>query len=148
MESSRHQTAKIAAKILVDKHIGFIVPTSRQKRTLLLEFAKRNLVIYGKAFDLIKTSVDLDLDSTEEIANHLGDLVLYEIKSTNKPTIRPDFREYFFALTAAELLVAQNLKDQFRFAFVNTLTHEYLDLTLSQVFAKAKGIYPTWSVRF
>jgi hypothetical protein len=55
---------------------------------------------------------------------------------------------YFFALTAAEVLVAQSLKSQFRFIFVNTVTGAHIELMLSEVFARDRGIYPTWSISF
>lgn len=69
------------------------------------------------------------------------------IKSTKKHR-GEDFRGYFFGLTAAEVLVAQSLKDQFRFIFVNTVTGSFLELKLNEVFSKARGIYPTWSISF
>jgi hypothetical protein len=144
-ESNRQQTAKKAARILEDD--GFKVPTKKQKRALLVAFAEQNMVIYGNAFDILKVAGKVDLDSTEEIKGKLGQITLYEIKSTNRK-IKEDFSGYFFALTTAELLVAQNLKDQYRFAFVNVTTGKYVEMRLTEVFAKAKGIYPTWSIRF
>ncbi len=42
-EASRNQTAKAAARILVRKNVGFVVPNATQKRSLLVEFARRNL---------------------------------------------------------------------------------------------------------
>ncbi len=146
-ESSRQQTAKRAAQILIRKGSGFVIPTGQQKLNLLVAFAKRNMVIYGNAFDALRLLQPVDLDSQSEIDEHLDDLVLYEIKSTNR-AIKPDFSGYFFALTTAELLVAQNLKNRYKFVFVNVTTEEYLELSLTDVFAKAKGIYPTWSIRF
>ena len=77
----------------------------------------------------------------------LSQIVFCEIKST-KQTFADDFRGYFFGLTAAEVLVAQSLKDQFRFIFLNTITGSFLELKLNEVFAKARGIYPTWSISF
>jgi hypothetical protein len=62
--------------------------------------------------------------------------------------MKKDFSGYFFDLTTAELLVAQSLKNYFKFAFVNTVTKEYMEMTLNQVFAKSKGIYPKWAIRF
>lgn len=53
-----------------------------------------------------------------------------------------------FILPTAELLVAQNLGARFRFAFVNTLTRAHIELTLPEIFARARGIYPTWSIQF
>jgi hypothetical protein len=147
-EASRNQTAKVAARILVNKKLGFVVPTAAQKRILLVEFARKNLTLYGKAFDALKLSADMDLDDPESVARHMKDIVVCEIKSTSKKKLGPDFRGYFFGLTTAELLVAQNLKDRFRFIFVNTANRSHLELTLGQLFAKARGVYPTWSISF
>jgi|ERR1051326_631653 hypothetical protein len=147
-EASRHRTAKNAARILVAKGIGFVIPTAAQKRILLVAFAKKNKVIYGKAFDIIKVIGQVDLDSREDVEKQLARIVLYEVKSTSKNNVASDFGKYFFALSTAELLVAQNLKAHYKFVFVNTKTKEHLELTLSEIFAKAKGIYPVWSIMF
>ena len=74
-------------------------------------------------------------------------VTIFEIKSTKKK-LQSNFAGYFFALTAAEVLVAQSLKKQFKFVFVNTTTREYLEMDLADIFTRAKGIYPTWSVSF
>jgi hypothetical protein len=66
----------------------------------------------------------------------------------SKRRLPSDFSSYFFALTAAELLVAQSLKTQFKFVFVNTGSREHLEMDLNQIFARARGIYPTWSIHF
>jgi hypothetical protein len=142
------QTARKAAAILVDSGKGFILPTAAQRRALLIAFAQAGFVIYGKAFDVVKTRGHVDLSDPEDISRHLDDLVIYEIKSTGKPAVQPDFRRYFFSLSTAELLVAQNLGKRFKFVFVNTLTRTYLELSLTEVFARARGIYPTWSIQF
>jgi hypothetical protein len=146
-EASRNQTAKNAAQILLQSRSGFLVPTAKQKRLLLVEFARRNLVVYGKAFDVVKVAGNLDLDDSSEIAAKLDKIALCEVKSSNRK-LPEDFRGYFFALTAAELLVAQNLKERFKFIFVNTVTGTFVELTLQELFARARGIYPTWSIMF
>lgn len=140
-------TAKKAAQFLAEKNLGYVVPTARQKRNLVVACAKRDLIVYGKAFDVLRLTGDVDLDSPEDVEKKLGQIVICEIKST-KQKFADDFRGYFFGLTAAEVLVAQSLKDQFRFVFVNTVTGKCLELKLSEVFAKARGIYPTWSISF
>jgi len=117
-EASRNQTAKKAAQILLQGGTGFLVPTAKQKRLLLIEFARRNLVVYGKAFDVVRVAEDLNLDDSAEIAAKLDKIVLCEVKSSNRK-LPEDFKGYFFALTTAELLVAQNLKERFKFIFVN-----------------------------
>ena len=144
-EASRNQTAKNAAKVLLRSNSGFIVPTAAQKRLLLVEFAKKNFVIYGKAFDVVKLSAPVDLENAGDIGHNLDKIILCEIKSSNRK-LPDDFKGYFFALTAAELLVAQSLKNRFKFVLVNTTTEAFIELTLQELFGKARGIYPTWSI--
>ncbi len=144
---SGQQTAKAAAAILVAKKAGFIIPTGRQRQNLLVAFAKRGKVVYGKAFDVVKLSGSVDLDDLAQVEKHLEQVTVFEIKSSRKK-LRSDFSGYFFALTAAEVLVAQSLKKQFGFVLVNTGTREHLEMSLSEIFARAKGIYPTWSICF
>lgn len=59
---SGQKTAKKAAAILVSKNVGFVVPTASQKLNLLIAFAKKNKVVYGKAFDIVKLSEPVVLD--------------------------------------------------------------------------------------
>ncbi len=141
-------TEKKAAEILVNKGIGFVIPTAKQKKILAQVFVGHDYIIYGKAFDIIKVSKPIDLDNYQNVEDNIEDIVLYEIKSTNRENINNYFDKYFFGLTTAELLVAQNLKSKYKFIFININTEEYLELTLREVFAKAKGIYPTWSIQF
>jgi|SRR5882724_7533958 len=144
---SGHKTAKAAAAILVAKQVGFRIPTAKQRLNLLVAFAKRGKVVYGKAFDVVKLSGPVDLEDLTQVEQHLEKVTVYEIKSTRKK-LRTDFSGYFFGLTGAEVLVAQSLKKQFKFVMVNTGTREYVEMTLSEIFARAKGIYPTWSICF
>jgi len=144
---SGQKTAKKACAILVGKKAGFVVPTARQKANLLVAFAKAGKVVYGRAFDIVKVSGSVDLDDLADVEKNLKSLVVMEIKSTRKK-VKADFGGFFFGLSGAEVLVAQSLKKQFRFAFVNTTTGEHMELTLAEMFAKAKGIYSTWSISF
>ena len=146
-KTTRNTTARRAADILVAKGLGYAIPTPKQKRNLVVAFAKRNMILYGKAFDIVRLSGQVDLEYLEEVERHLERVTLYEIKSTAKEVGR-DFEGYFFAVTAAELLVSQSLRDRFKFVFVNTTTKAHLEMSLSQMFARAKGIYPTWSILF
>src|SRR6266481_4356104 len=92
---SGQKTAKAAAEILVAKKAGFIIPTAKQRQNLLVAFAKRGKVVYGKAFDVIKLSGPVDLDDLTEIENHLATITVLEIKSSRKK-LRADFSGYFF----------------------------------------------------
>jgi len=143
-------TAKRAVHILTRLKLGYITPTAAQKKKIVIAFAKRGCVVYGKAYDIvrIRNGAKIDLDDQESIERGLGSLILYEIKSTNKRSIGADFDKYFFAITTAELLVAQSLKKQFRFVFVNVISGHHKELTLRQTLAKARGFYPQWSILF
>jgi hypothetical protein len=57
------------------------------------------------------------------------------------------FRGHFFSVSTAELLVAQSLGDLYRFAFVNATDDECFEVSLQQIYARTKAIYPTWSIR-
>lgn len=146
-EASRNKTAQKAAKILVQSSSMFVVPTAKQKRMLLVEFARQNLVVYGKAFDVVKLADTVNLDDESDVARNLNKIILCEVKSSNRK-LPEDFKGYFFALTTAELLVAQNLKHRYEFIFVNTITGTYIELTLQELFGRARGVYPTWSIMF
>ncbi len=143
----RNTTARRAAEILVRKDLGYVIPTGKQKKNLAVAFVKQDMIVYGKAFDIVRLSAPVDLNDIAEIEQHLANITLYEIKSTSKG-VRREFEGHFFSLTAAEILVSQSLKAQFKFVFVNINTGEHLELTLSQMFARAKGIYPGWSICF
>lgn len=146
-EASRNKTAKKAARMLLDSNSGFIVPNAGQKLNLLVELAKRNVVIYGKAFDILKLSEYVDLDDPVAIGRNLEKITFCEIKSSSRK-LPDDFRGYFFALTGAELLVAQNLKHRFKFVLVNIQSGAHIELSLQELLGRARGIYPTWSIMF
>jgi hypothetical protein len=142
------RTAKLATEILVESGSGFIVPSAAQRKAILIAFVQAGYIIYGKAFDVVKTTAHFDLADPMDVGRHLDAIVIYEVKSTNKERVPQDFRHYFFSLSTAELLVAQNLGSRYRFAFVNVRTRTHIELSLTEVFARARGIYPTWSIQF
>jgi dienelactone hydrolase len=76
----RNTTARRAAEILVQKDLGYVIPTGKQKKNLAVAFVKRDMIVYGKAFDIVRLSVPVDLDHIEEIERHLENVTLYEIK--------------------------------------------------------------------
>ncbi len=96
-------------------------------------------VLYGAAFDLVRLSRSVDLSDPADIAQSMEAITVYEIKSTNRKNMKPDLKGYFFNITAAELLVSQSLGQQFRFAFVNTVT---------EIFARSRAVYPAFHIRF
>jgi hypothetical protein len=145
---SSQQTAKKAAELLAKHDPSIRIPTKKEKTNLLIAFAQKNKVIYGNAFDVVRLGKDIDLNDIESVIHNLQHITLLEVKSTNRENINDNFSGYFFGLTTAELLVAQNLGNKYRFIFVNTVTGHTLELKLNELFAKAKGIYPQWSISF
>jgi hypothetical protein len=142
------QTASKAVQILLNKKQGFRDLSREEKKNFAVVLARNNMIIYGNAFDLIRSKKEIDFTNEFDIEKNLKSITVYEVKSTQQQNMKKDFSGYFFDLTTAELLVAQSLKNYFKFAFVNTVTKEYMEMTLNQVFAKSKGIYPKWAIRF
>jgi hypothetical protein len=149
-DTNNKKTASKAVKILTDLNKGFKEPSKTERINLLVAFAKKNKVLYGKAFDVVKISggKPINLENLSEVEENLKYITVCEIKSTKKKSIGSDFNRYFFGLTTAELLVAQSLRNQFNFVFVNINTEEFIEMTLKEIFGKAKGIYPVWSIQF
>ena len=145
--SSGRATAELAGRILAKKGCGFVVPSAQLRQALLMECARRGYAIYAKAFDVIKiTNPDVPMSEIDP-AKHFDDLLICEIKSTNRK-LADTWSGYFFSLSTAELLIAQSLQAKFRFVFVNTTTEAYIELSLTEIFARARAIYPSWSIRF
>ena len=146
---NQHRTAKNAIKILIEKNRDFKEPTKTERENLLRAYAKKNKVLYNRAFDIVKVKgKNVNLKEFEDVVSNLDRITIYEVKSTSRDNIDKKFKNYFFALTTAELLIAQSLKDHFKFIFVNTKTGDDLELTLNEIFKKSRGIYPSWSIRF
>jgi hypothetical protein len=146
--ANEKQTSKLAVKILLELNAGFHRPTQEERNALLVGFAMRRKVLYRAAFDLIRLKDKMDLTEPSVIASSLELITAYEIKSTNKAATKSGFGGYFFDLTTAELLVAQSLGDRYRFAFVNTISHEWIDMALSDIISKTRKIYPKWAISF
>lgn len=147
---SGSSTSKKAIAMLTQGDPAFLAPTKAQRRNIAMAFAAEDKVIYGRAFDAVRVDPkhEVDLDDLESVTSNLSWIVLYEVKSTNRKNLAEDFKGYFFALTTAELLVAQSLGFQFRFLLIHTLTGHRLELSLQDLYKRAQKIYPSWSVLF
>lgn len=144
--SNSQQTAIQAAEIL--RSHGYVVPSAAQRTNLCVCFAEAGCVLYGRAFDVVECPAGCDLNDRASIATHLAKIRCAEIKSTNRGALGSEFDGYFFDLTNAELLVAQSLGERFCFVFVNVVTGAVKEMTLQQVFAKARKTYPKMAVAF
>jgi hypothetical protein len=147
---NNQQSAKKAIKILEANDSTFKSLKSSEKKNLIIAFATKDKIVYGKAFDIIKVEngANVNFSDINDIEKNIKNIIVCEIKSTRKNLKRTNFEGYFFGLSTAELLVAQNLKENYRFVFVNINTREVMELTLKKLFEKAKGIYPQWSISF
>lgn len=143
-----HQTAKRAADLLVDTEAGYHIPTRKERDALLVGFAMHRRVLYGAAFDVVRLSGPVELADAEAIASGIDLITICEIKSTNRPALKSDLKGYFFNITAAELLTAQSLGAQYRFLFVNSLTGQHVEMSLNEIFGRARAMYPAWHIRF
>ena len=142
------QTAKRAIRILVESDHSFLDPSKGERRAIAVAFAMAGKIVYGAAFAVVRVARNLDLSDPASIYENIDAITLFEIKSTNKAAVQVDFRGYFFDLTTAELLVAQSLGSQYRFVFVNTISGAHIELSLNELFARARKIYPKWAVAF
>jgi hypothetical protein len=147
------QTAERAKRWLIETRSarGYRGVSDRGERVRIAQaFAARNKVVYGQAFDLVRVQpgADVEFGDLTALTQAVQDnrIILIEVKATKK--VRgPHFREHFFSISTAELLVAQSLGDLYRFAFVNESQSECFEVSLRQIYARTKAIYPTWSIR-
>jgi len=141
-------TSRRAIEILLSDYHGFRCPTRSVRQELLVGFAMRGFALTGAAYDIVQINGDVDLGDRNNISSNLDAITLCEIKSTNRVAMKEDLKGYFFNVTAAELLVAQTLGERFKFAFVNVLTRSLQMLSLPEVMAKSRALYPAFHIRF
>lgn len=140
-------TERSARAIICEGDCRYRIPTAAQKKALLIGFAMCGKALAGTAFDAVRLEEEVDLDDCNDIAARNDRIVLIEIKSTGQEKIASDLSGYFFNITSAEMLIAQTLKDQYRFAFLNTVRGDWQELTLNEVMSRAKAIYPAFHIR-
>jgi hypothetical protein len=141
-------TSRRAIDILLSDHDGFHCPTRFERQELLVGFAMGRFALPGAAYDIVRVQSHVDLGDRDSIANNLGAITLFEIKSTNRASIKDDLKGYFFNITSAELLIAQTLGERFKFGFVNVLTRSLQELSLAEVMARSRAFYPAWHIKF
>ncbi len=151
--SNDSQSTLRAEDVLLKMGKGFKTLSRLEKRNIVVAFARLDKPVYGEAFDMIQIDGDVDLEDEDDVKQNIGRITLIEIKSTKKKKangadLNCDFDGYFFGLTTAELLVAQKLQDKYRFVLVNLNTGFTKTMSLKDIFAQAKAIYPQWSIRF
>lgn len=137
-----------AKEILCRLDPRYRIPTSSQRRALMASFAERGIALIASAFDAVRLDVEVDLDDPSEITAKADSITIIEIKSTSQEKIGSDLSGYFFNITSTELHIAQSLGERHRFVFINTARGEWQELSIHQVLAKTKAIYPAFHIRF
>jgi hypothetical protein len=140
-------TERSAKYLLCAGDCRYRIPTAAQKRALLIGFAMCGKALAGTAYDAVRLEGEVDLDDCHDVAAKNDRIVLIEVKSTGQEKIDTDLAGYFFNITSAEMVIAQTLKDQYRFAFLNTVRGDWQELTLSEKMGRAKAIYPAFHIR-
>ena len=150
---SNKQTAEVAKQWLVESKAdrGYRTLRPRERVRIVQAFAARNKVVYGQAFDLIRIPPrsEIDFDDLALVTGAVkeGAVVLVEVKAAKRARKGSHFKEHFFSISTAELLVAQSLGELYKFAFVNVDAKECYEVSLRQIYSRTKAIYPTWSIR-
>ena len=103
-----------------------------------MAFIKKCVPVHKKAFDLVRTTSKINFSDESDIARKIEDITLIEIKSTSRSNVDAKFSNYFFGLTAREQMLAQALKNQYKFVFIHTKTKNILELSLSELFSRIK----------
>ncbi|GAA4762723.1 hypothetical protein [Novosphingobium ginsenosidimutans] len=142
------QTARKAVQVLLAKDARYHCPTGIERKALLVGYAMRGMTLYGAAFDVLRLNHPIALTDAEAIARSIDAITVCEIKSTNRANIGPELKGYMFNITAAEHLTAQSVGARYRFVFVSTVTGEHCEMSLNEVFGRARGMYPAWHIRF
>ena len=124
------------------------IPSPKERKALLVGFAMRGKSLTGAAYDAVRLEREIDLSNPEAIVSNMDAITIIEIKSCSQERVGPDLAGYFFNITSAELLVAQALKDQYRFVFVNTFRGDWQELSITNVLSKAKAMYPAFHLKF
>lgn len=143
-----HRTARRAVDLLCQQDGRFRIPSRAERAALMVAFAHRQQSLHAAAFDAIWSAEALDLSDPGRLLARLDEIKICEIKSTNQAKLGEDLKGYFFNITSAELLTAQSLGANYRFIFVNTTSGQYQEMSLSEVMARARAMYPAWHIRF
>ncbi len=72
----------------------------------------------AQTFDAVMTREPVEPLGVDNIADHIEDVTLLEMKTTKKPIKNANLNGFFFGATEREYELATHLGDRYRFAFV------------------------------
>ena len=133
-----HEKIEKKGENILLKKPGYVKLSSKEKDNLLLAFIKKCVPVHKKAFDLVRTTSKINFSDENDITRKIRDITLIEIKTTSRSNVDAKFSNYFFGLTTREQMLAQALKNQYKFIFIHTKTKNILELNLSELFSRIK----------
>lgn len=119
-------------------------PKGAQLRRLLEALQADGITIKASSFDAMATPGALLFEDVSALREQLAQTVFIEIKTANQPRVRPKFAGFFFALTEAEILAAEQLGGRHKVALYNNLTGELLLTTVSEILRRSRST--NWQV--
>lgn len=119
-------------------------PKGAQLRRLLEALDADGITIKASSFDAMATPDALSFEDPIALSEQLARTVFIEIKTANQPRVRPGFAGFFFALTEAEILAAEQLGERHRVALFNNLTGELLLTRVSEILRRSRST--NWQV--
>jgi len=103
--------------LLKDKR--FQAPTAATKKAILGALGLADNKLFGaRSFDAVMLPQPTEPINASNLSRHLAQLLLVEMKSTEKPIKDASLAGFFFGATQREYDLAAKLGDKFRFAFV------------------------------
>jgi hypothetical protein len=121
-------------------------PRGAGLKILLQALRSSGIEIKGSSFDAISVPVGVSLDFSDlsAVEAALPTMVFIEIKTANQARVGADFSGYFFALTEAEILAAELLRDRHRVALYNNKTGALLMTSVGEILTRARST--NWQV--
>lgn len=133
---------ELIATQAMDSWIGR--PKGLQLRRVLEALEADGIRIKASSFDAIATPSPLAFETPETLRTQLAETVFIEIKTANQPRVSAGFGGFFFALTEAEILAAEQLGQRHRVALYNNLTGELLLTSVPEILARSRST--NWQV--
>lgn len=119
-------------------------PRGPELKTLLAALAADGIMIRPTSFDAIAAPRPLSFDDPSLLRGQLQQSTFIEIKTANQPRVKPGFAGFFFALTEAEIIAAEQLGPRHRVVLFNNLTGEMLSTSVPEILARSKST--NWQV--
>jgi hypothetical protein len=118
-KSKANRIVEDAGLAVLLKDGKFQAPSTGLRKSILRHLGLDGTKDYGhRSFDAIMLPNSSQEVSEENLGRYLDDIVLVEMKTTEKPIKDENLFGFFFGATEREFKLAEKLGDRYRFAFV------------------------------